>query len=65
MWMISQYQKCFPSPSNGVDRSLTPVLIAMFVAARLFILVEVVRSLAFQPPETFRTTWVASVPHVG
>jgi hypothetical protein len=41
------------------------ILTAVLIAARLFILVEVVRSLAFQPPETFRTTWAANVPHVG
>jgi hypothetical protein len=41
------------------------VHIFAFVAARAFILVEVVRSLAYQPPETFRTTWAANVPHVG
>lgn len=41
------------------------VTVGAFVAARAFILVEMVRSLAFQPPETFRTTWAANVPHVG
>jgi hypothetical protein len=44
---------------------VSSILLFMFVAARLFILVEVVRSLAFQSPETFRTTWAANVPHVG
>jgi hypothetical protein len=37
----------------------------VFIAARAIIMVEIVRSLAFQPPETFRTTWTANVPHVG
>jgi hypothetical protein len=41
------------------------ISMGLFVAARAFILVEIVRSLAFQPPETFRTTWAANVPHVG
>lgn len=36
-----------------------------FFAARVFILVEMVRSLAYQPPGTFRTTWAANVPHMG
>jgi hypothetical protein len=39
--------------------------VVLFVAARAFILVEIVRSLGFQPPETFRTTWAANVPHAG
>jgi hypothetical protein len=44
---------------------LAYVCLAPFFAARTFVLVEAVRSLAFQPPETFRTTWAANVPHVG
>jgi len=44
---------------------LHSILLCMLVAARLFILVEIIRSLAFQPSETFRTTWAANVPHVG
>lgn len=33
--------------------------------ARIFILIEVIRSLAYQSPEAFRTTWTANIPHVG
>jgi hypothetical protein len=45
--------------------SFIAIILFIFVASRLFILVEIIRSLAFQPPETFRTTWAANVPHVG
>jgi hypothetical protein len=41
------------------------ILGSLFVAARLFILVEVIRSLAYQPPGSYKTTWAAYVPHVG
>jgi hypothetical protein len=41
------------------------ILAPLFVAARLFILVEVIRSLAYQPPGSYKTTWAAYVPHVG
>lgn len=37
----------------------------VFVAARLFILWESVNSLRYQPSETFRSTWVADIPHAG
>jgi hypothetical protein len=40
------------------------ILAPLFVAARLFILVEVIRSLAYQPPGSYKTTWAAYVPHV-
>lgn len=36
-----------------------------FFAARLFVLFEVVRSLAFLPAETFKTTWSDNIPHIG
>jgi len=39
------------------------VLGVAFVAARGFVLVEIVRSLAYQPPGTFQTTWASNVPH--
>jgi hypothetical protein len=55
----------FGSYFSFVFAVVTSISVNIFVAARLFILVEVVRSLAFQPPETFRTTWAANVPHVG
>jgi hypothetical protein len=41
------------------------ILAPLFIAARLFILVEVIRSLAYQPPGSYKTTWAAYVPHVG
>jgi hypothetical protein len=46
-------------------RMFITIILSIFVAARLFIVVEIIRSLAYQPSETFRTTWAANVPHVG
>ena len=36
----------------------------IFVLARLSILVEGFRSLAFQPPDAFQATWASNVPHI-
>jgi hypothetical protein len=41
------------------------IMAPLFIAARLFILVEVIRSLAYQPSGSFKTTWASYVPHVG
>lgn len=41
------------------------IAIVAFMAARAFILVEVVRSLAYQPPDVYRSTWATKVPHVA
>lgn len=37
----------------------------VYVAARLFIMVEAFRTLGFLPVEAFQSTWAANVPHVG
>ena len=41
------------------------LVLPVLVAARLFIIVEVFRSLAYQPPEAFRSTWAAELPSVS
>ncbi|KAE8154576.1 hypothetical protein BDV25DRAFT_135746 [Aspergillus avenaceus] len=41
------------------------VIFLMFLAARVFTLVEVFRSLAFLPPEAFSATWSGNLPHIG
>jgi hypothetical protein len=39
--------------------------VLVYILVRLFILVEVVRSLFFLPPEAFIATWSSNVPHIG
>ena len=43
-----------------------PVLTASYVLARLFLLVEIFRTLCFLPPDAFLATpWPMSLPHIG
>ncbi|KAL6909213.1 hypothetical protein GGI43DRAFT_394861 [Trichoderma evansii] len=49
----------------GIDISVSCFLLIIFLGARIFIIIEVLRSLGFQPPETFLTTWSANIPHIG
>jgi hypothetical protein len=37
----------------------------VFVISRLFICVEVIRSLAFLPQGAFQATWTQNIPHIG
>jgi hypothetical protein len=62
--LIPEHRR-FARLQNSLIVMIYWIMLVIFVAARIFVLVEVVRSLAFQSPETFRTTWAASVPHVG
>jgi hypothetical protein len=39
--------------------------ISLYVAARLFLLVEIFRTLLFLPPSAYVSTWAANVPHVA
>jgi len=39
--------------------------ILLYILARLFILVEIFRSLCFLPPDTWVATWATNIPHIG
>jgi hypothetical protein len=55
----------FAPLTEGFFKYFSVVLTALYVAARLFIMVELFRSLLFLEPEVFVTTWSSSVPHIG
>ncbi|KAJ5520576.1 hypothetical protein N7463_001029 [Penicillium fimorum] len=54
-----------PTILELVERALMLLIVVMFILARLFITVEVVRSLVFLPPGAFIGTWTANIPHIG
>jgi len=54
----------FLDPYESLWRFLNLVLGVLYVAARLFILVEVFRTLLFLPPGAYVSTWASYVPHV-
>jgi len=41
------------------------LVLLVYVLARLFLIVEIFRTLFFLPPSAFIATWVSSVPHVS
>jgi hypothetical protein len=41
------------------------ITLGSYVVGRLFILVEIFRSLCFLPPSAYTSTWASSLPHVG
>ncbi|CAG8948237.1 unnamed protein product [Penicillium salamii] len=41
------------------------LILGLFAIARIFIIVEVIRSLAFLPPRAFLATWSNNIPHAG
>jgi hypothetical protein len=41
------------------------VLLSLYILARLFLMVEIFRTLFFLPPEAFIDTWSGSFPHLG
>ncbi len=50
------------------DRSIEVGQIALlftYVVARLFLLVEVFRTLCFLPPDAYVATWASNVPHIS
>lgn len=56
-----QYQRSY----LRITASLIGVVGICYSFVRLFVLVEVFRSLAYLEPDTYKTTWAVSVPHIG
>ncbi len=48
-----------------VERVLVATPIVIYIVARLYLLVEIFRTLVFLPPDAFINTWVANIPSVG
>ncbi|KUJ16975.1 uncharacterized protein LY89DRAFT_585846 [Mollisia scopiformis] len=49
----------------GVSTTLFVGGVLLFFAARVFIVVEVLRTMAFLPPGAFETTWSSELLHIG
>ncbi|KAI1370650.1 hypothetical protein F4677DRAFT_457693 [Hypoxylon crocopeplum] len=70
VWRWFCFEKTFAgfvkSPRSVISGNVIVFFFGIsFCIARLFILVEVFRSLAFLPPEAFATTWANVLPHIG
>lgn len=67
--IMQRFDKSFIStPPFFYTRYLTTqntIIYSIFFAARLFTIVEVIRSLAFLPADAFTTTWSNNIPHIG
>ena len=49
---------------RGVSHNMNLICGMAYVLARLFLLVETFRSLAFHPPDTFKATWMSNLPSI-
>jgi hypothetical protein len=59
---------CSPFIGSAEDRVIDVaqiVLLFTYVVARLFLLVEVFRTLCFLPPGAYVATWASNVPHIS
>lgn len=60
-WLESKEFKRPPA----LGRLITYIITMLYVAARLFIIVEMFRTLCFLPPGSYVSTWTSNIPHVG
>lgn len=59
---------CYPPgvvPGDRLSHVGQIVLLFTYVVARLFLLVEVFRTLCFLPPDAYVATWGSNVPHIS
>jgi hypothetical protein len=61
MFIFSAPLVCLFMPGIGL-RLAAIVIVAPYVVARLFIMVEVFRSLFYLPPEAYISTWADNIP---
>lgn len=65
MWRLFNNNKRQPIMLQKINGVLTMAVIIIFVICRLFIIVEVFRTLAALPDGAFRSTWSGELPHFG
>jgi hypothetical protein len=54
-----------PKTKKRVLGGIVVMLLSLYILARLFLMVEIFRTLFFLPPEAFIDTWSGSFPHLG
>jgi hypothetical protein len=52
-------------PSGGLDYFVYGLLIILYMFARLFLIVEIFRTLCFLPPGAYTSTWATNIPHIA
>lgn len=53
---------CLGRDAGGI---YIPLLSGLYLTSRLFLLIEIFRTLCFLPPDAYVSTWVTNVPHVA
>src|SRR2546421_9146422 len=54
-----------PSLKRSVSQIYLVLLSVLYVLARLFLLIEIFRTLCFLPQSAFVSTWALNVPHLA
>jgi hypothetical protein len=54
-----------PSLDNVMIKAVMPLSSILYLVARLFLLVEVFRTLCFLPHRAYLSTWATNIPHVS
>ena len=67
VFVLSAFVGNLISKLLGKETNKFPILLSMFlyVVARLYLLVEVFRTLCFLPSDAYIATWATNIPHVG
>lgn len=65
LWYTEFKKKTESMGSKTWYRRSVFVSSGIYVVARLFILVELFRTLCFLPADAYVSTWTTNIPHVG
>ena len=62
---LDKVDNAFPFDIDKIVILLIELSLMLYVVARLYLLVEIFRTLFFLPPSAYISTWATNVPHVA
>ncbi len=63
--LVAVFSGVITTDESSMQTWLLRTQSVLYVLARLFLLVEIFRSLFFLPPEAYLSTWAANIPHLS
>ena len=63
--IITPVSRVLHFTSSSTERRLVQLSLILYVVARLYLLVEIFRTLFFLPPSAYISTWATNIPHVA
>ena len=65
LYPTNEVAKAFHFEIDIISKPVVELSLILYVVARLYLLIEIFRTLFFLPPSAYISTWATNVPHVA